>query len=209
MMFLKSKYSKIIAMIAAILVVVVIVYANIVSRKDKANKEEIETPTQVQKLLDKDYEKEYPASVREVVRTYFKAIECMYNEELSEDDFIDLADVERELLDDELLGKNPYGEFLERLRKEVNEYKNNNTIIAQWDVGENDTIKYWYHEKDRYASVIATIRLTGKQNSIFMEKFILRCDEEEKWRILGWEEAQNKDVNEDVNEDEDKESDNK
>lgn len=189
MLFFRSKNAKIITLIAAILIIVVCIYAKLVDDKDEENKKEtIETPSSVQKILEHDYDKNYPASVREVVKTYCKVIENLYNEDLSEDAFIELADVERELLDEELLENNTYSEFMGRLRKEIKTYKDASTKITKWEVEENKSVKYWYNDNKRCSSINVSIQLSG-QGGIINERFILRLDKSGKWRILGWEEA--------------------
>ena len=134
MIFFRSKNAKILTMIAAMVVVLIIVYAYIVASKDEKNKTqemEIEPSTKVQKILEKDLNKNYPASVREVIKQYCEIVECLYSEELSEKDFAKLADMERELMDEELLENNTYGDFFERLQNEVNKYKKNKMKIKK------------------------------------------------------------------------------
>ncbi len=187
MIFLRSKNAKALTLIAAVLVVVVILYANLLSRKEAENKKEIiTTPSVVEQILNKDYKNNYPASVREVVRTYFKVIENLYNEDLSEDDFIDLADVERLMMDDVLLEENSYSDFMTRLKSEVKDCKDSKTRIGSWEVEKNNQIQYWYHDNYRYASIKATVQLIGQNTQRVDEKFILKENEDGRWKIIGW-----------------------
>ncbi len=197
MIFLRSKNAKALTLIAAVLVVVVILYANLLSRKEAENKKEIiTTPSVVEQILNKDYKNNYPASVREVVRTYFKVIENLYNEDLSEDDFIDLADVERLMMDDVLLEENSYSDFMTRLKSEVKDCKDSKTRIGSWEVEKNNQIQYWYHDNYRYASIKATVQLIGQNTQRVDEKFILKENEDGRWKIIGWVNADEEESNE-------------
>ena len=197
MIFLRSKNAKALTLIAAVLVVVVILYANLLSRKEAENKKEIiTTPSVVEQILNKDYKNNYPASVREVVRTYFKVIENLYNEDLSEDDFIDLADVERLMMDDVLLEENSYSDFMTRLKSEVKDCKDSKTRIGSWEVEKNNQIQYWYHDNYRYASIKATVQLIGQNTQRVDEKFILKENKDGRWKIIGWVNADEEESNE-------------
>lgn len=197
MIFLRSKNAKALTLITAVLVVVVILYANLLSRKEAENKKEIiTTPSVVEQILNKDYKNNYPASVREVVRTYFKVIENLYNEDLSEDDFIDLADVERLMMDDVLLEENSYSDFMTRLKSEVKDCKDSKTRIGSWEVEKNNQIQYWYHDNYRYASIKATVQLIGQNTQRVDEKFILKENEDGRWKIIGWVNADEEESNE-------------
>ena len=199
MIFFRSKNAKILSLITAIFVIVVILYAHLAARKENENKKEIiTTPSVVEQIISKDYKNNYPASVREVVRTYFKAVENLYNEELSEDDFIELADVERLMMDEILLEENTYSEFMERLKSEVKDCKDSKTKIGSWEVEKNNQVEYWYHDEFRYASIKASVQLIGKSTQRINEKFILRENEDGRWKIIGW-------VNADEEEEEEKE----
>lgn len=189
MVFLRSKNAKMLTMIAAILVVVVILYINLISRKEAQNKEveKPQTPTKVQQVLDMDFDNNYPASVREVVKAYLKITQCYYmEEELSDDDIVMLADKQRELMSDELLKKNNYSEFMERLKKEIESYRKSGTKMTEYTVGANETIKYWYHEAAKMSSVEVTLNMTGEMAGKVCETFILTQDKSEEWKIIGY-----------------------
>lgn len=189
MLFFRSKNAKILTMIAAIVLVVVIAYFNLVSSKDKHNKqeEEVKTPTAAQQLIDKDLKNNYPASVREVVKLACNITKEYYEEELSQDDLVKLSDQHRMLFDDELLEENIYSEYIERLQNEIEKYEKAQTKISGFDIVENKEIKYWYNNDKKCASIQVAFKVTGKEPGVVYEKFILRQDSNEKWKILGWE----------------------
>ena len=191
MIFFRSKNAKILTMIAAMVVVLIIVYAYMVASKDEKNKTqemEIEPSTKVQRILEKDLNKNYPASVREVIKQYCEIVECLYSEELSEKDFAKLADMERELMDEELLENNTYGDFFERLQNEVNKYKKNKMKITKWEVEDNKKVSVWYNNDRKCASIRAVFTVSGDKVLLVKEEFILRYSEDGKWKILGWKE---------------------
>ena len=63
--------------------------------------------TEIQKLITKNLDTNYPATPREVVKYYNRILECFYDDTYTDDELESLADQARKLLDDELLENNP------------------------------------------------------------------------------------------------------
>ena len=81
-----KKKSTVITVIVMLLVAAAIVagYFIISARKNKENYEGGER-TELDILLEKDLDKSYPLTSREVIKFYSRILKCYYNEELTEE----------------------------------------------------------------------------------------------------------------------------
>ena len=81
-----KKKSTVITVIVMLLVAAAIVagYFIISTRKNKENYEGGER-TELDILLEKDLDKSYPLTSREVIKFYSRILKCYYNEELTEE----------------------------------------------------------------------------------------------------------------------------
>lgn len=142
--------------------------------------------SQVQVLLDKDFKNNYPATPREVVKTYSSMLKEMHSG-IKDDEVKSLALKMRDLFDDELINKNPEDEYLQNVFIEVaaskkKERKITNTLITNKKQEKKKTIN-----GKEYATVY--VSYTISHNSRYLEnwKYLLRKNEKEEWKILGWE----------------------
>ena len=87
------------------------------SNGNHAQEEEKET-SEVDKILAKDFSKEYPTTPRAVVKWYNRIITAYYSEEYTDEQLEQMADQARMLMDDELLSYNPRDVYLESLKAE-------------------------------------------------------------------------------------------
>ena len=103
-----KKKSTVITVIVMLLVAAAIVagYFIISARKNKENYEGGER-TELDILLEKDLDKSYPLTSREVIKFYSRILKCYYNEELTEEQLGGLLDQMRGLFDEEFLAQNP------------------------------------------------------------------------------------------------------
>lgn len=151
-----------------------------------------EVNTEAQKILEKDLDRNYPASVREVVRLYSRITKCWYNEKISEEELSDLANMQRSLFDEELLEENPLLEFTERLKKEVTSAKEEQRTMSSYRVQKESSVKKWKTEEDSFASIIACFvtKINKKGYEYTYEEFLLREDEKGQWKIVGWQKTE-------------------
>ena len=151
-----------------------------------------EKNTEAQAILAKDLDRNYPATVREVVRLYSRITKCWYSETISEEELADLARMQRSLFDEELLEENPLSEFTERLKKEVTAAKEEKRIMSSYKVQKESSVKKWKAEEGSFASIIAyfVTRINKKGYEYTYEEFLLREDENGRWKIVGWQKTE-------------------
>ncbi|MBR3771039.1 MAG: hypothetical protein IKL07_02100 [Clostridium sp.] len=137
-------------------------------------------------LVDKDFEYEYPATPKEVVKLYARYVKCIYKDSLKESQIEKLVKQLRNLFDDELLAKNTLESQLKLLKRDIEDYKSENKSIINYEVDE-ESIQTATIDGAENTTII--IRFSLKKDSDYLstyEKFLLRKDKDKKWKIVGW-----------------------
>ncbi|MCI5823165.1 MAG: hypothetical protein MR010_09065 [Lachnospiraceae bacterium] len=154
-------------------------------RNDNNTTEDATKVTEVDKILQKDFDEQYPTSPREVVKWYNRIITAYYGEEYTDEQLEEMADQARKLLDDELLQYNPKDTYLENLKKDIDNYKTLNKKIVQSSVSDSNDITYATVKGASCAYVNAYyFSKEGSNYSRTYQEFVLRKDSKGKWKIL-------------------------
>lgn len=154
-------------------------------RNDTNTTEDATKVTEVDKILQKDFDEQYPTSPREVVKWYNRIITAYYGEEYTDEQLEGMADQARKLLDDELLQYNPKDTYLENLKKDIDNYKTLNKKIVQSSVSDSNDITYATVKGSSCAYVNAYyFSKEGSNYSRTYQEFVLRKDSKGKWKIL-------------------------
>lgn len=187
-----KKTSDIVLTIIIVLIVVGFVIAllnqfwKLVST-DKS-KSESGKKTEIQQLIDKDLDKNYPETPREVVKTYCKITKAMYYGEATEEEIPKLYEQMRKLLDEVLLAGNDYDQAFEALQKDLSDYSENMKKVVNYAIQDVDDIKTYLYEGRENSKILVSFSL--KENNEWKkvnEEFVVRKDEEGRWKILGWQ----------------------
>lgn len=185
---MKKKRSKASAILIVLLIMAILfgVY-NIIAGVIRSKKNSDIQQSEIQKLLEKEINESYPATPREVVKLYSRYTKCIYNEKLSDDEISKLAEKVQMLYDAELLQNNPFDEYLYDLKLDISEYHNSERRITSYSVDSGDNVVTWTDDGKEYARLVAsyTLREDSAYNKTF-EEFLLRKDEENRWKILGF-----------------------
>lgn len=204
----KGKNAKMLTMLVAIAVVIVLTYVAFQKKQsDKAIQTEEKTSvSEIDNIIMKNLEEEYPASVREVVKYYYKVLQCMFNGQASDKQITKLIDKERALFDKELLKKNEYSEFVKGRNAEIRQYKKSGVKLLKFVIQDSEETKYWQNNNSEMASIKAHIYMTGKKSykDVYQE-YVFRKDNEGKWKILSWCNTSDDPQDADKQKDEDKE----
>ena len=183
------KKLKYLMTIALLLMAGVLIYSYVISKDKKVPNTEGETTvSQVSKALEKNVESNYPKTPREVVLYFTDIQKCYYNEEYSDDELVKLAYQAQKLFDEELVMENDFDEYYENLKLEIDEYKSEQKIIAKVIADRASDVIYSEIDGINYAQLncIYYIKRDGKTNKV-VEQYALRCDNNGKWKILGWD----------------------
>ncbi|WP_310601976.1 DUF6715 family protein [Anaerosporobacter sp.] len=157
------------------------------SNQNNKKREQAVIAEQVQKILDSDIEMDYPSSPREVIIQFNKILACYYKEKLDDDTLKKLMAQERVLFDQQLLDQNSIENQLKDLKAEILDFQKAKRSIVTSTVAKSSSVEYETKDGKEYASIIASYTLKDSEVVKTYEKYILRKDDQGKWRILGWE----------------------
>ena len=107
-------------------------YYYLSNKRQKANEEAPAKATAVEEALAYNFERNYPPTPKEVVKLYGQMTQCFYNEEYTEEEFVQLALQIRNLYDDELIAVKTENQYIEDLRWDVNQLRNQEIVIASY-----------------------------------------------------------------------------
>ena len=183
----KSRTKNTIAGLIAICAAVIVVYFAVVNIPKE---EEKVVMTDAAKELTQNFDTNYPATPREVIRHYAEISKCFHQEETTEEQINALAKKMWQLFDDELKSNQTFDDFYAGLRAEILQYRDGNRIIASYSVSSSTDVKYQTNEYGSLATLFLTfnMRNDGVIQGI-KEEFILRQDDDGHWKILGWQSA--------------------
>lgn len=138
--------------------------------------------TELEKLLEKDIENDYPVTPRETVKLYCKLNKYLYSEEINSEELSSLVKQMRLLFDNEFNENTSEDEQIANL----NEERNKNRIILNYIVQKSQNVEY--DDTKEYSSLVAsfTTKEKNKREKVY-ERFLLRKDDNGNWKILGWE----------------------
>ena len=184
-----KKLTKLIGSLCLAVVVVLGVFLALNLREDDGVFSKAEKPnTEAQNILAKDMERNYPATVREVVRLYSRISRCYHNETISEEEFQELVEMQRKLFDEQFLDNNPLDTFTNNLSAEIEAAKARKYQMVSWRVQKQSSVKDWQDGDNHFASIIASYAMneTEAGPTKTYEEFLLREDENGRWKIVGW-----------------------
>ena len=190
-----KKKTKGAAIKASILIVVmmalIIGYYYYLSNKDKAKREESKELTVVQELIARDLTRNYPPTVREVIRFYSEITKCFYNEDYDSDELELLAAQARRLYDDELNENNEWGSYIIGLKEDISYFEENSIRITSYSVPASTDVEFFEDSGYEFARFYCTYYLaSGSSKQTVEEVYLLRKDEAGHWRIYGWDLAE-------------------
>lgn len=144
--------------------------------------------TELEKVLVKDLEKDYPKTPREVIKFYNRIVQCYHMEGMKKEELGKLVDQMMLLWDADMLAKNSREEYYATVVSDVELYKQNKKIITSITICDsNDVI---YKTDDRNADKLAFVDTTyfvntnGQFANSYM-RFGLRQDAAGRWKVVG------------------------
>lgn len=153
--------------------------------------------TEVEKLIVKNLEDNYPKTPREVVKFYNRIIACYYGGEITSADVEKLADQMLLLLDEDLLVVNSREEYIDSVKSDIEKYKNENKRVVSTDVCDSNEVKYIDDEKEgtseveKLAYVNTSYFINTDGNFAYSyQQFVLRKDSKGRWKILTFYEVE-------------------
>lgn len=158
-----------------------------------------ETPimmTAVEEVLNRNLDKHYPATPKEVVKMYSEITRCFYDEEYTEDQFLEMAEQSRKLFDDELRANQTDEQYIMNLNSVITNYEEQKRTISSFSVASASDVEYYDFKGDKWARLMAVY--TIKTDHVFdtsKEEYLLRKDADGHWKIFGWRVMEEEDEN--------------
>ena len=187
---MKKNGTKVFTLVIFLIAIVALgVYIHL--SNEAPGREDVTQTSEKEKLLNYDMENDYPKTVREAVKLHCRYLKCVYSEDFEEDELFTMNQQMRKLLDEELLEYNSPDEQLQALKDEISLYEVNKQKFVSYTLAETSQIEYNTENGKEYAKMRVTVAMTIDGASISVdEEYILRQDEDGKWKILGWQAKQ-------------------
>lgn len=151
------------------------------------DKRDVKKSSEVEALVNYDFENDYPKTVRETVKLHCNYMKNAYNNKFTEDELFTVNRNIRCLFDEELLAINTEEQQLQGLKDEILLYDENKQKIISFSLAEGSQVQYNTENEKEYAKIKVTLTLNIESASVSVpEEYILRQDEEGRWKILGW-----------------------
>ncbi len=187
-MYKKTQNPVVVGIVMALLAVFIIGGFFLVRNIGLKNLELKKSKTEVEKLMELNLDDNYPGNAREVLKIYNRILKCCYNEELTDEQIKKLAEQNQKLFDEQLLEKNPLDQYVEKLKKDIEDYKSKKTTIA--NIAIQDLAEAEREERGGYKFcnlLVSYIVKDTKGLKTTNEKYYLREDDKGRWKILFWE----------------------
>ena len=184
-----SKIAKTVVIAVVLAVIILVYYYSLGHRAKRQEVEDAIASTVVQSILMRDLEHNYPPTPKEVVKYYAEITECFYNETYSDEELVQLAGKIQMLYDAELVANKTQEQYLQDLRDDIAEMKGRQLTVASYEVSSSTDVEYFTQNEYSCARLYCTFYLKqqGGGRVPSQERFVLRQDEDEHWKILGWE----------------------
>ena len=180
------KKRNVVRVILALVVIGLVVGVfNYFTVQRRASVEDAVELTEVQKVITKDLDANYPATPREVVKYYNRIVKCFYNETYTEDELYELGDQARKLFDEELLENNPRESYFDALKADIEDYRERSKTIRSSSVCDSNDVEFQTVDGRECAYVEASYFTNeNKDYARTYQMYVLRKDDEGKWKIL-------------------------
>ena len=178
----------IIVVSVAVIVGIYFVIANYLSKDDEPTEVEI---TAVQNVLLRNLENDYPPTPKEVLKYYSDITQCFYAGGYTDEELIELADRAMELYDDELRAHQDYDTYIADLKLEISQFKEKDWSISSYSTSPSTDVEEFERDGYEWAQLYAFYNVRQSTTMVRdTELFLMRKDEDGRWKIYGWEQVQ-------------------
>lgn len=177
------------AVLAVMVITVFALYYYLVNKVERSSPE-VET-TAVQDVLLKNLETDYPPTVREVIKYYNEIMSCYYSENPTDEEVRKLADKAMELYDAELVDYQDEEMYISDLKAEMASFAASETVLSHVALSSSTAVDYYSHNGRDCAQIRCIYTMRQKTNLVTIKEiYVLRKDDEGRWKILGWTPAE-------------------
>lgn len=182
----KKPIANVFTLISIIAVILILFFINRSQKAEKLKETSMETLNEVQKILDMDLENDYPKTPREVAKLHGDMTRLLYSG-IEDEEIEKLAVKIRELCDKEFLEHNPMDQYIKDLYSDIALWLKVGRKIENNFVVNEDKEEIVKKDGSEYATAFISFTITEKGKTSELRKYLMRKDENKKWKILGWE----------------------
>jgi len=182
----KKPIANVFTLISIVAVILILFFINRSQKAEKLKETSLETMNEVQKILNMDLENDYPKTPREVAKLHGDMTRLLYSG-IEDDEIEKLAVKIRELCDEEFLEHNPMDQYKKNLYSDIALWLKVGRKIESNFVVNEDKEEIVKKDGNEYATAFISFTITEKGKTSELRKYLMRKDENKKWKILGWE----------------------
>lgn len=144
--------------------------------------------TNVERVLSRDMAYDYPPTPKELLKYYNEIQKCFYNENCTDSEIRELVIRARELYDEELLANNEFDTHVTLLQAEIKDYKDHKRVISAVSVAASTNVDFFEVDGYEFARIYCGYNVTeGSTTKQTRQIYLLRRDENRRWKIYGWD----------------------
>lgn len=164
-------------------------YAYLSNRNLPTPAETQASSSNAEKLIAKDIEKNYPNTPVKVVELYSDFTLEFYSSNTEEDTLEKLVKQSMLLFDEELLAENTEEDLIEQMKEEVEAYRKKAQTITRYILEDSRDVDYYSLDGISYCVVTVEYFIRNSSGGLAKtyEDFMLRKDEFDRWKIMGWQ----------------------
>lgn len=182
----KKPMSSIFTVISIVAIILVLVYVNQSQQANKLKESSLEKKSEIEKMLELNIDDEYPETPREVARLHGDMTRLLYSG-VEDDEIKELAIKTRELYDTEFIVNNPEDQYLSNLYSDIALWLQLDRRIEKNFVVNEEQEEIFVLDGKDYATAFISFTITEKGKTAELRRYLMRKDEHDKWRIIGWE----------------------
>jgi len=188
----KKKNKKHIAEIITIALVVVAILAVffVVVRIKNNGEKKPANQTEAEKILERDLDRNYPFTPREVMKLYCRVLKCIQNEELTDSEITDLVIFQRQMFDDEFLAANPEGQYVASVAQSRLDARKIPSTMTSYKVELDSGVDKWTAKDGEFAKLVVYFSMKNANSyESFYQEYLLRKDDKGRYKIVGWKQS--------------------
>lgn len=187
---MKKSTTRMTVILICVVVGVVAYYAYLSGQSKESRREA--SMSAAETVLSRNLEMDYPSTPKEVIKYYNEILKCFYNEECTEEEIEDLGNKARELYDEELLENNELAAYHIRLKEDINTYRELKRKITSASVAASTNVDRFEEDDYSFARIHCGYNIMeGGISNAVNQVYLLRRDENKRWKIYGWDLAGN------------------
>lgn len=174
--------------VVCVLAVMLVGFYYYISHKSKGEGDDNVTMTKSQQVLLRNLEANYPPSPKEVVKYYCEITQCFYNETHTEAEVEALAAQIRKLYDEELVANQTEEGYLENVKIDILSMAGNGMTVSSFGLPSSTEVDFFSEDGYDWAKMYCNFNLRQETKIVnTIEQFLLRKDENGRWKIYGWQ----------------------